>query len=274
MKIINYTDKKWNERFAGLIDGDGCFYINKKNEISFEITTHIKEARILYDIKKKLNGGSIKLKSGSKSVRYRVKKIIIIKNIINRIQNKLYHPIKIEQLKKCCILMNIDYIISSKLNPDSAYLSGLFDSDGTVVISVLKSSQLNSQKTGVAGKITRLSESKGYNQLTIKITSIHKNYLLMLKNVFSLGLIYCENFNYKNKSPNNKYHWIIRNSDQCDLFYQYIKKNPLYSIKMHRVRLSSKYFIYKKLKYHLKPENSIEYKIWLKFCKSWFKYSE
>ena len=42
---------------------------------------------------------------------------------------------------------------------------------------------------------------------------------------------------------------------------------------MHRIRLSLKYFDYKKLKLHLKDSNTIEYKIWLDFCKSWFEYT-
>lgn len=274
MKILNYTEEKWNERFAGLIDGDGSFYINKKKDISFEITTQIKEARILYDIKKKLKGGSIKLKSNSKSIRYRVKNLFIIKDIINRVKNKIFHPKKIEKLKQCCILMNIDFVFSNKLNSNSAYFSGLFDSSGIIIISVFKSSNLDSQIDGTTGKIIRLSRSKNYNQLTIKITSIYKNYLLMLKNIFGVGEIYCNKSNIKKKLPHNKYNWIIKDYDELILFYQYLKINPLYSIKMHRIRLIKKYFLYKKFKYNLQSENSLEYKIWLKFCKSWFKYSE
>ena len=41
---------------------------------------------------------------------------------------------------------------------------------------------------------------------------------------------------------------------------------------MHRIRLINHYFYYKKLKYNLKEPDSIEYKIWSKFCNLWFKY--
>ena len=73
----------WNEWFAGIVDGNGYFYINKKNEISFELTTSIIDIRILYNIKNKLNKGSIKIRSGSTSVRYRVKQKQIILQILN-----------------------------------------------------------------------------------------------------------------------------------------------------------------------------------------------
>lgn len=264
----------WNQRFAGLIDGDGYFYINKKNEISFEITTNIEEARMLYDIKNKLNSGSVKLKSGNNGIRYRVKKINTIKEISHRIQGKLLNPVRLKQLKKVCELLNVEFINpENKLNPNSAYLSGLFDSDGTIKISVSKTSLLNSQKSGISGKIARLSESKGYHQLIIKITSVHKDYLFLLQKVYGFGKIDSEKINLKNKSLNIKYNWLIQSDDDCVLFYEYLKKNPLRSIKMHRIRLINKYFFYKKCKYHLKFDQSIEYKIWLKFCKSWFKYS-
>jgi hypothetical protein len=44
-----------------LVDGAGYFYINKKNEIGFEITTSSEDGdRILCHIKNKLNAGSVK----------------------------------------------------------------------------------------------------------------------------------------------------------------------------------------------------------------------
>ena len=55
--------------------------------------------------------------------------------------------------------------------------------------------------------------------------------------------------------------------------YEYFKKNPLKSLKMHRMRLILFYFKYKKLKYHLKPAGTLEAKIWSKFAESWYKYS-
>jgi len=72
---INTHDEKWNQWFAGLTDGDGCFYISKKDRsISFEVTTHTTDARVLYDIKNKFKAGSVKLRGNTQSVRYRVKK--------------------------------------------------------------------------------------------------------------------------------------------------------------------------------------------------------
>ena len=266
--------KSWNEWFAGFVDGDGYFYINTKNEISFEITTSIIDIRILYNIKNKLNGGSIQIRSGSTSVRYRVKQKEIILQIVHRLNGRLYNFKRLEQFEKCCKLLNIKFKSSLlTINFNSKYLSGLIDSSGTIAISVSKTNAKNSQLSGLAGKITRLQQSRGNNQLYLKITSISEENLSIIKNTYSFGKIYMEKANKKNKVPNKKYHWTINSYKEFVYLYEYLKKNPLKSVKMHRIRLIFHYFHYKKLKYHLKESNSIEHQIWVKFCKLWFKYS-
>lgn len=264
----------WNEWFAGIIDGDGCFYINKEKQISLEITTHVNDASILRNIKNQLKAGSVKLRSGSNSVRYRVKQRQIIVDIIKRLNGKLHNPSRLIQFKEACVILNISFIESPKfITHQNGYLSGLIDSDGTITISVSKSSQLNSQKSGKEGRIKRLEESRGFNQIYLKITSISKQNLILLEQSYKLGKICEEKRNLKNKSPNIKYNWIIYSYDEFIPLYEYLKKNPLKSVKKHRMRLVFYYFKYKQLKYNLKPKESIEYKIWSKFCKSWFKYT-
>jgi ubiquinol-cytochrome c reductase cytochrome b subunit len=270
--ILKYDS--WNEWFAGVVDGDGYFYINKTNEINFEITTSIIDIQILYNIQNKLNAGSIQIRSGSASVRYRVKKKQIILQIIHRLNGRLYNFKRLQQFEKCCKLLNFE-VIPSLLNIDAnnKYLSGLIDSDGTISISVHKTNSKNSQLSGLAGKIKRLEQSRGNNKLYLKITSVLEENLLIIKNSYFLGKIYVEKANKKNKVPNKKYYWTINSYQEFLYLYEYLKKNPLKSVKMHRVNLIYYYFHYKKLKYHLKKPTSVEYKIWSKFCKLWFKYN-
>ena len=264
----------WNDWFAGLVDGDGCFYINKKNEISFELTTHIIDSRVLYNVKHTLKGGSVKLRSGSKSIRYRVKKHAIICDIILRLNGKLQNPNRLNQLQKVCQQLNIYYQSPPKrIASDNSYLSGLIDSDGTISISISHSSQEDSQKGGTMGKRIRLQNSRGFNQIYLKVTSIHKSNIVFIQQSYKIGAIRQEKVNKSNKSPNIKYHWILSSAKDFHFIYAYLKKHPLRSVKMHRIRLALLYFHYKKLKYHLKNSETVEYKIWSKFCKSWFKYS-
>lgn len=269
------SDDKWNQWFAGLTDGDGCFYINTKQKtVSFEITTHTTDARILYNIKNKLKAGSVRLRSGSHSIRYRIKQKMVILDIVQRLNGKLYNPARVIQFKDVCSLYNIEYIQPPTLIlKDDGYLSGLIDSDGYLTISVSHSSTENSQISGVNGKILRLTHAKGFSQVSAKITSSYKDYLNIIKDSYGYGTIYLEKTNLKNKSPNDKYHWTIRAEEDFQYLYEYLKKNPLKSVKMHRMRLVLFYFKYKKLKYHLKDANTIEAKIWTKLAKSWYKYS-
>lgn len=272
---IDKFPRSFNEWFAGIVDGAGCFYINKKKQISLEITTHTSDIRILHEIKNKLKTGSVKLRSGSASVRYRVKKESSIIDVINRLNGKLKNINRLKKFKEACILLNIPFIKTPEfITNRNGYLSGLIDSDGTITISVSKSSQVNSQITGKEGKITRLMVSRGFNQLYLKITSISEQNLIFIKQSYKLGMIREEKSNLRNKSPNIKYNWTVTSSVEFDLLCKYLEKYPLKSVKMHRIRLVKKYFHYKKLKYHLNNDkNSPEYKLWSKFCESWFRYS-
>nr|YP_009632282.1 hypothetical protein [Parallela transversalis]AYQ22871.1 hypothetical protein [Parallela transversalis] len=269
-----YSDN-WSQWFAGLTDGDGCFYISKKEgSVSFEITTHTTDARVLYNIKNKLKAGSVRLRSNSESVRYRVKQKTAILDIVYRLNGKLHYKARIAQYAVVCELLNVQQLpTASILKKTDAYLSGLIDSDGSFAISVAKSSAEDSQISGVAGKITRLANSKGHSQLSLKVTSIDKDLLIFVQKSYGFGSIYIQQANKKNNQPNIIYHWTIKSYHDFQCLYEYLKKNPLKSVKMHRMRLSLLYFKYKDLGYHLKPEDTIESKIWAKFCKSWFKYS-
>jgi hypothetical protein len=397
--------QKWNEWFAGITDGDGCFYINKKKEISYEVTTHTTDIRILVDIKNTLKGGAIRPRSGSKSVRFRVKAKLILQDIVVRLNGQLHNKYRLAQFQKVCEILGVAFIspsctfslaplfkikaintkgvaspniscyasettagasssvlpllplvispsvispsvispsvrlvrlvrlVKKQITPisqdsntfgfasvqsnagskrsntfgsiteneigeeqheierqeierqeigkevatisqQSAYLAGIFDSDGTITITISKTSAENSQVSGAAGKALRLAHSRGFNQLSATVTSIDKNVITLLKDSYNFGSVYEEKINLRrNKSPNAKYHWTICSYEDFVKLYELLKKFPLRGIKMHRIRLAFIYFKYKDLKYHLQPPGTELFKIWEKFCNSWFRYS-
>nr|BCA78202.1 putative site-specific DNA endonuclease [Astrephomene gubernaculifera] len=275
-KCIN--EELWNEWFAGIADGDGCFYINKKeNSLSFEVTTHITDIRVVTNIKNILKVGTVKIRSNSQSVRYRVKAKAAIIDIFNRLNGKLYNPARVKQFIAACEIVGI----TPKVPTDSlfmekksyAYLAGLIDSDGSLVISVSGSTAEDSQLSNVHGKITRLTYSKAHNQITLKVTTSYKTYAELIQNTFGFGKIYTQKPNIKNKAPNTLYHWTVTSQQDFELLYESVKTFPLKSLKMHRLRLSLLYFKYKNLKYHLKEAGTIEGKTWAKFANTWYKYS-
>ncbi len=271
---MNNLEDKWNQWFAGLTDGDGCFYINKKEKsISFELTVHILDSRVVYDIKNKLKAGSVHKRSNSQSIRYRVKATEVIKNIVDRLNGRLYNEARVKQFERVCQLLKKSMNQSSLLSKDNCYLAGLIDSDGSLAISISKSTKEDSQISGVEGRLLRLIKSRGANQLRLTIVSKYFNNVNLIQKSYQMGVIYTEKANLKKGCPNPKYIWTLSSYNDFQILYEYLKKFPLKSTKMHRIRLLFIYFKYKELKYHLKPSDSLEFKLWSKFCKSWFKYS-
>ena len=271
---VEKDSNQWNEWFAGLVDGDGCFYINKKKEISFELTTSILDSALLYHIQTQLKGGSVQRRTGSKSIRYRVKKKTIIQNIVLRCNGRLQHPSRLIQFKHACALLKIKFQPSPKqIHSNNRYLGGLIDSDGTLTISVSGFVQNKPQEVGKIEKQSRLENSRGWNQLTLKVSSKHEKLLLFVQQSYFIGTITKEEANVQNKKPNPIYHWVLRSEKDFQWLSAYLNAYPLKSVKMHRVHLTLHYFHLKKLKYHLQNNDTMEHKVWANFCQSWFKYS-
>lgn len=266
---------RWNEWFAGVIDGNGYFYINKKeNNVSFELTTHITDAKILYNIKNLLGGGSVKLRANTQSIRYRVKQNDIILDILHRVNGKLYNQRRMAQFHAACALKNITPIQSPPLiHQQSPYLAGVIDSDGTITMSVSKTSAENSVLSGVEGKIQRLIHARGNHQLILKINGIDKGNIEVIQRSYQVGTIYTAKTGKKAKTTKSQSLWILRNYEEFLILYELLKKYPLKSVKMHRFRLIPFYFKYKELKYHYSEKGSLEFKQWEKFCRLWHKYS-
>jgi ubiquinol-cytochrome c reductase cytochrome b subunit len=266
---------RWNEWLAGITDGDGYFYFNQKEKsVNFEITTHITDAKFLYNIKNTLGGGSVKVRANSKSMRYRVKERKIIINVLNKINGKLYNQRRVEQFQQACALINLPPIESPTIiDNKSAYLAGLIDSDGTITIGVSNASSENSILSGVEGKIQRFIYSRGYHQLTLKINGVDQAHIEMIHKSYGFGVISNAQPGKKSKTAKPQYIWMVQTYEDFSILYELLKRYPLKSVKMHRIRLTPIYFKYKQLKYHCSKKDSPEFKQWEKFCRLWYKYS-
>ena len=102
-------DEKFNQWLAGYIDGDGYFSYSKKGYVSLEITTQIRDKRTLYLIKQKF-GGSIKVKSGTTHLRYRLHHKNGLLNLIHCINGEIRNPIRLLQFGRLCHKYNIELI--------------------------------------------------------------------------------------------------------------------------------------------------------------------
>ena len=125
------TDLKVRQWIAGVIDGDGNFHISKKGYVELSVVMEPRDIACLYKLKQRY-GGSVKATSHAKAVRFRLHHMQGVQQVIKDVNGLIQNPVRYLQLSKICNIYNIDVIPSVKLEYNSAYLSGLFDSDGSV----------------------------------------------------------------------------------------------------------------------------------------------
>lgn len=256
-------EQKWNQWLAGLIDGDGYLTIQKNTVAVCEITMPIDDEPLLEKIKFVL-GGNIKPRNGYNAVRYRLGHKVGMKNLINRINGYIRNSIRIPQFKKVCNHFNIKWIPASSLTKEDAYTAGFFDADGKIYISIIKASSANSILVGTNGKITRLSESRGYHKLDIEISNKYKENIIIFKEAFGFG-----NIRIINNGKKQYYIYKIP-LENIKEFQEYIRQFPLKSTKKKRFFILKEYFYLKSLKAHLAEKNTVKNKRWVKFCKKWY----
>jgi len=253
----------WNQWLAGIIDGDGYLAIQTSNNVAVcEITMPLEDERLLFKIKQKL-GGSIKLRSGSKALRYRLSHKKGMEDLLLRINGSIRNTIRLIQFKKLCEKFNIIYLKAKPLTLSNGYMAGFFDADGTIFIGVTKTSPEHSILPGIGGKITRLQNSRGHNQLRIEISNKYRENLIFFQEVFGSGSIRAVTHGQKDLNHIYRIHDI-------ELFLNYISKYPLYSVKMQRASRVKSYFELKRIKAHLADQLSIKRKAWNAFCKKWY----
>ncbi len=200
IRLLSYNNNnhKFNEWLAGLIDGDGCFLLSKKKYASLEITMDIRDSLCLYKIKN-IFGGSIKIRSGSNSIRYRLHHKEGLLNLINSVNGHIRNSNRMLQLTKITIYYNINFIYPQPLIKNNGWFAGFFDADGTIIIN-----KINMQL------------SISINQKTVQLLEP----LVILFN----GHIYID------RSSNNFKFYITKQEDILNLI-EYFKIYPCFSEK-------------------------------------------
>lgn len=231
------NDDKFNEWLAGLIDGDGCFLLSKKGYASLEIVMQLRDKRCLYLIKQKY-GGSVKLHGGYNYLRYRLHHKTGLLNLINGVNGLLRNPVRIIQLGKICDKYNIKLKDPKPLTYFDGWLSGFFDSDGSIYLN---------DKSG-----------------QIFITASQKN-RYMLDPLVKLygGQIYT-------LVKQDAFKWICyRKKEILSLINDYFKVNPCRSEKLIRLTMANKFYELRQLHAHRASPNSDLGKVWKHFLVKW-----
>ena len=241
--IINKNiDIKFNQWLAGYIDGEGYFSYSKKGYVSLEITTQIRDKRTLYIIKQKF-GGSIKIKSGTTHLRYRLHHKEGLINLIHAVNGEISNPIRILQFKILCEKYNIVFIFPKSLTYNNGWLSGFIDAEGSLYLNLPSS------------------------QIFITATNNNKSLLDPLISLYN-GNIYFTN------PKGISFKWIVNKKDDIQHLLNYFFDYPLRSAKLHRIKLIPLYFDLKQKKAHLQEENSLLGKLWKNFLDKWNKFED
>jgi hypothetical protein len=245
-EIFSYSEKNensnklnlnsFNEWLAGIIDGDGCFLLSKKGYASLEITIQLRDVRCLNLIKQRF-GGSIKVRANQNHIRYRLHNKQGLLKLIYAVNGLIRNPIRMLQLAKICEKYDISFLYPEPLIYNNGWLSGFFDTDGSVYLNLISSQ--------------------------IFITAAQKN-KLMLDPLVKLygGTIYVS-------KGTEHFKWTIFRKNEIISILDYFKLYPPRSAKFSRIKLIPKYLELRGLGAHKAPENSVFGKAWKQFLIKW-----
>jgi hypothetical protein len=130
----------FNQWLGGLIDGDGCFLLSKKGYASLEIVVERRDQHCLHQIKD-VFGGAIQLRAGDNHLRYRLHNRPGLFRLITAVSGCIRNPTRLHQLNKICVKYNAPLVYAQPLTYRDGWMSGFFDSDGSVYLN-LQSSQV------------------------------------------------------------------------------------------------------------------------------------
>lgn len=216
-----------------MIDGAGCFKITKKDHASLDIVMKMTDKHCLFQIKQKF-GGSVKLRSGINWLRYRVHHKKGLLDLINSVNGEIRNPIRLLEFNKICEKYSIPLIQASELTYYNGWLSGFFDSIGSI--------NLDQDST---------------NSKNLLFTLPHRNNLLLtlLKELYGGSL----------EVSKEKYTWIVNKTHEIKELLDYFNKCPSRSSKHIQLKAIKKYLELKYLKANLAGPNTILGKTWSKF---------
>ena len=236
-KSYGKQDERFFEWLAGVIDGDGCFSLSKKGYASLEITTQLRDKKMLYLIKQKF-GGSVKLYSGDNYLRYRLHHKKGLVDLIDKINGLLQNPTRILQLGRISIIYNIKLKDPKPLTYYNGWLAGFFDTDGSIY----------------------LNDASGQ----IFITASQKNrYLLEPLVELYGGTIYP-------MIKQEAFKWTcFKKKEVLSLVDDYFKFNPCRSEKIMRINMVNKYYELRNLHAHKASPQSVLGKAWKHYIIKW-----
>ncbi len=241
------------EYIAGVIDGDGNFDVRSINGVSklkaIRVKLHIRDIRIVIRLQSLLHCG--KLRYNKHLVSWTVSRLSDTHRIIRLLNGHI--RLKVSQFNKACECLDIiPQVANTKVTPQSRYLYGLIDTDGTVVFNYHSNRvelHLELKQTIYSEKLDLTCAIPG---ASVRVLPLIKRNQTRHKNFYSIR--------YSFDTVENMIH-----------IYNFVMKYRLYSdFKFFRV---SQIPMFLKIR-HFKnePFNSIEHRIYSQWVLRFIKY--
>jgi hypothetical protein len=241
MKIFRkdeYKSRLFFEWLAGVLDGDGHFYLSKKGIAWISIVMKKKDVGGLKYIQREL-GGSMRLIANGKAFKYKLKHRKGIILLLNGVNGLIRNPIRIIQMNKLCKQYKIELLLPKPLIHNNGWFSGFIDSDGSI----------------------DLDEKSG--QIYISITQ--KN-LSLLEPLIEL---YGGRIDIINSNGESYKYTVHRKKQILELVNNYFSTYPLRTRKSTRLELINKFYLLRNGRYYRK---GCEFLDWMIFKERWDRY--
>jgi len=130
LSLLNTINSSYFEWLAGIIDGDGHFYLSKNGTSRLIITMEKKDELVLEDIKSKF-GGTVSINRKSNKLKYQLKNKKGLVKLLKSINGLIRNPYCMLQMKKLNENFGILFLPPKPLTFNNGWFSGIFDSDGS-----------------------------------------------------------------------------------------------------------------------------------------------
>lgn len=254
-KTQNSIDPYW---LAGLIDGDGGFYISKLGYGTCEITTESADAHVLIQVQSAF-GGRVKTRAGGTSVRFRAHNKKALVGILHAVNGRLQNSIRQAQFKTVAKAYGVSLKTQEPFCWSNGYFSGFFDADGKITLSIKKVSSKHHQNTPkTKGQMQRLCLATSV-QLTLGVTQKYVQNVDFLNQKLGVrfGRIAFD------RSQNGYYTWYVTSVSEVNQLCAYFELWPCLSCRKNRVALIPQYFVLK---------NQTQTHAWRQFAQNWFEH--
>jgi len=232
----NIPDSNFLFWLIGFFEGDGCFLVNNRRELSFILTQGILNVNLLYLIQNKLKMGHV-IKQGPRVYRLVINKKEDLRLIILLFNGNILLPSRKTQFNLFLIAYNqknvpIDYIINNSIiSLDNPWLLGFTEAEGCFTISLLTNS--------LAYRTRFILTQKG--DINVPILSS----LILLFNTGHLEA----------HSKKDNFSFIVPGLSNVELIYNYFDKFPFLGIK------GDSYLAFKNLNFRLKNKEHLDLNI-------------